>query len=156
MIGGKTGFTKTSGRTLITAAQKNGTTLICITLDASGDWNDHKTLFDRGFNAVETVTFEKAEIKTEINVAGGQTTLTLVNGEAQSFSVLKGEKVTADTEIPHIIFAPVKAGDKIGIAAFYKNGEKIGEIQLVAEHPVYARNDKESKGFFAWLLNIFK
>ncbi|MBS4199549.1 D-alanyl-D-alanine carboxypeptidase [Bacillus sp. FJAT-49732] len=47
--GGKTGFTKKAGRTLVTTAEKNGTELIAVTLKASDDWNDHITMYERGF-----------------------------------------------------------------------------------------------------------
>jgi len=47
--GGKTGFTKQAGRTLVTTAQKNGMTLIVVTIRASNDWNDHMYLFEHGF-----------------------------------------------------------------------------------------------------------
>lgn len=49
-VGIKTGYTKKSGRSLATAAEKNGITLICITINAPDDWNDHKKLFDFGFS----------------------------------------------------------------------------------------------------------
>lgn len=48
--GGKTGFTKQTGRTLITTAEKNGTELIAVTLDAPDDWRDHISMFEWGFN----------------------------------------------------------------------------------------------------------
>lgn len=47
--GGKTGYTKRTGRTLVTSAEKDGQTLIAVTLNASDDWNDHINLFEWGF-----------------------------------------------------------------------------------------------------------
>lgn len=49
--GGKTGFTKLARRTLVSTAEKNGVTLIAVTLDASDDWNDHISLFNNGFKS---------------------------------------------------------------------------------------------------------
>lgn len=48
--GGKTGFTKKSGRTLLTSAKKQDLSLITVTLNASDDWNDHIQLFNWGFD----------------------------------------------------------------------------------------------------------
>ena len=48
--GGKTGYTRNSGRTLVTSATKNDLDLIVVTLNAPSDWNDHITLFEWGFN----------------------------------------------------------------------------------------------------------
>ena len=45
-IGIKTGFTKKSGRCLVSAAERNGLTLIAVTLDAPDDWRDHTSLLD--------------------------------------------------------------------------------------------------------------
>nr|WP_253286705.1 D-alanyl-D-alanine carboxypeptidase family protein [Virgibacillus sp. MSJ-26] len=47
--GGKTGFTKKSGRTLITTAKKDNIELIAVTLNAPDDWNDHTVLYEWGF-----------------------------------------------------------------------------------------------------------
>ncbi|MGD7045477.1 D-alanyl-D-alanine carboxypeptidase family protein [Jeotgalibacillus proteolyticus] len=47
--GGKTGFTKQAGRTLVTTAKRDGMTLIVVTIRASNDWNDHMNLFEYGF-----------------------------------------------------------------------------------------------------------
>lgn len=48
--GGKTGFTRNSGRTLVTTATKNNLDLIVVTLNAPSDWNDHIALFNWGFD----------------------------------------------------------------------------------------------------------
>ena len=50
-IGIKTGYTKKSGRSLASAAEKDGKTLICVTINAPDDWNDHKKLYNYGFSS---------------------------------------------------------------------------------------------------------
>lgn len=47
--GGKTGFTKKSGRTLTTSAEKDGLHLIAVTLNAPDDWRDHMQMYEWGF-----------------------------------------------------------------------------------------------------------
>jgi D-alanyl-D-alanine carboxypeptidase len=47
--GGKTGYTKKAGRTLVSTATKNSMDLIVVTLAAPGDWQDHINLFEYGF-----------------------------------------------------------------------------------------------------------
>jgi D-alanyl-D-alanine carboxypeptidase len=51
IIGGKTGFTNESGTTLVTAAQRDGMTLIAVVLNSNGDhvYIDTTALFDYGF-----------------------------------------------------------------------------------------------------------
>lgn len=48
--GGKTGFTEIAKRTLVTTATKNNMNLVVVTLNDGDDWNDHKELFEYGFN----------------------------------------------------------------------------------------------------------
>lgn len=48
-VGMKTGFTEKAGRTLVSAATRDGQTLICVTLNDGDDWNDHEKLLNYGF-----------------------------------------------------------------------------------------------------------
>jgi len=48
-IGVKTGFTDNARRCLITAAERDGVTLIAVTLNAPDDWNDHTKMLNYGF-----------------------------------------------------------------------------------------------------------
>ena len=50
IIAGKTGYTKKSGRCLVSAALRDNLKLIVVTLDAPNDWNDHKSLYNFGFD----------------------------------------------------------------------------------------------------------
>ena len=48
-IGVKTGFTRAAGRTLVSAVERNGRTLVAVTLNAPNDWQDHRRLYEFGF-----------------------------------------------------------------------------------------------------------
>ena len=48
--GVKTGFTKAAGRILVSSAMRQGRRLICVTINAPDDWNDHAALLDAGFS----------------------------------------------------------------------------------------------------------
>ena len=52
-IGMKTGFTKKTGRCLVSAAEREGLSLICVTLNAPDDWQDHTSLLNFGFESFE-------------------------------------------------------------------------------------------------------
>ena len=47
--GVKTGYTKASGRILVSSAKRNGRSLVAVTINDPNDWQDHKKLFDYGF-----------------------------------------------------------------------------------------------------------
>jgi D-alanyl-D-alanine carboxypeptidase (penicillin-binding protein 5/6) len=53
--GGKTGYTKRAKRTLVSTASKDGMNLVAVTLNASGDWNDHIAMFEFGFDNFDLV-----------------------------------------------------------------------------------------------------
>ena len=52
-IGVKTGYTKAAGRLLVSAAERDGRTLICVTVNDPDDWRDHAALLDWGFGQYE-------------------------------------------------------------------------------------------------------
>ncbi|WP_174497800.1 D-alanyl-D-alanine carboxypeptidase family protein [Salirhabdus euzebyi] len=70
--GGKTGFTRKAGRTLVTTAEKDGMKLIAVTLNASDDWNDHSNLFNWGFNSYDLERIKK-EGEIQIPLPDGKT-----------------------------------------------------------------------------------
>lgn len=45
-VGVKTGYTKAAGRILVSACERDGRVLICVTLNDPNDWADHGTLYD--------------------------------------------------------------------------------------------------------------
>ena len=52
-IGVKTGYTKASGRTLVSCVERGGRRLVAVTLCDGNDWADHKALYEMGFAALE-------------------------------------------------------------------------------------------------------
>ena len=47
--GMKTGYTRAAGRTLVSAAERDGRRLVAVTLQDGNDWADHAALYDWGF-----------------------------------------------------------------------------------------------------------
>ncbi len=71
-IGVKTGFTKKCGRCLVSAASRNGRTLIAVTLNDPDDWKDHAEMLDAAFAQYESVTLhESGAVVGEVPVEGG-------------------------------------------------------------------------------------
>ena len=63
--GGKTGFTEIAKRTLVSTATKDNTNLVVVTLNDGNDWNDHRNLFEYGFNNYINLNILK---KGDINI----------------------------------------------------------------------------------------
>ena len=155
MIGGKTGFTKTSGRTLVTAAERDGTTLICVTINASNDWNDHTELFDEGFQRVNT---QKFSCQRTIPLAGGKSERIKCSfSEDISITSENGTDIEVIYTLPHMIFAPVSKGQRVGYAVFYQNGKEIFKKDIYAAYSVEAMETSAEKiGFFDKITGFFK
>ncbi|MBQ2718954.1 MAG: D-alanyl-D-alanine carboxypeptidase [Clostridia bacterium] len=81
-VGVKTGFTKRCGRCLVSAATRDGLTLIAVTLDAPSDWHDHAALLDYGYATLESrVLAEPHSLSLSVPVFGRDTTVTVTNSE---------------------------------------------------------------------------
>lgn len=66
--GGKTGYTRKAGRTLITTAHKDNMDLITVTLNGPDDWRDHIQLFEWGFKNYNVYTLKnegEIQLKTK-------------------------------------------------------------------------------------------
>lgn len=134
-IGVKTGFTKKCGRTLVSARKRDGVTLICVTMSDPDDWRDHKRLTDAGFEFFERVTLcETGGTERITHVCGGEkASVTVKNAETLSVTLGKDHgEITSVTELPPIIYAPVKKGDALGKTRFFSGGKEIGAVTLYA------------------------
>ena len=153
--GVKTGFTKKSGRCLVSSAEREGVSLICVTLNCADDWNYHTALFNEFFEKLSSVQLENQVEKTGVSVCGGkEKTLSLVP-KAVSASLFEGEEENIKVIIskPPFVFAPVKKGEIIGKALFYLGEELIAETPLLAENEIETAS--ENKGFWNNIKDIF-
>lgn len=96
-IGVKTGFTKKAGRCLVSACEREGRTLICVTLNAPDDWNDHLALYSKAFGKALEYTPGINKIKA-YTACGQQVTLQVIQNKAI--------KYFTENEIKEIIYLP--------------------------------------------------
>jgi D-alanyl-D-alanine carboxypeptidase (penicillin-binding protein 5/6) len=140
-IGVKTGFTKTAGRCLVSAAEKDGMRLVCTTLKAPDDWNDHKTLLNSSFSKLERRTLVKRnDVLKEKNIGGRQ--ICLLSGKDVTITVPR--QSTCHTEIslniPRELSAPLNYGEIIGKGTIILNDCEIGKIDIIAGEEVSVSN----------------
>ncbi len=139
-IGVKTGFTKKAGRCLVSAATRNGVTLIAVTLGAPNDWQDHKNLFDYGFSMCEKVDLNSDFSGVNIGVVGAeQKTIPLEVSTAPQAVVLGGQKANITRKIyaSTINYAPIYKGQKIGSVYYFNAGNLICEVDLIASQDIF-------------------
>ena len=135
-IGVKTGFTKATGRCLVTAVEKNGMCLVCVTLNAPDDWNDHKTLYDNAFAEYTPYTLKTAGeniASTKIKNGTADTAALTVNQDI-IVPVKTGEeaKITTKAMPFEDLQAPIAQGDVLGTLTVEIDGQSCGEFPLVA------------------------
>lgn len=147
VFGIKTGFTKKSGRCLVSAAERDGVTLVAVTLNAPNDWADHKKMLDYGFSAVQKQeAFSQKRCPQAKVVGGGKTSVqTAVIGDCFVPMGNTTSQITTKVYLQPFLYAPVCAGDCIGNVDFFVNGEKVFSRPLVAYEDVSAATALEEK-----------
>ncbi len=113
-VGMKTGYTSKAGRCLVSAATRNGVTLIAVTLHCPDDWDEHTALLDSGFSLACSVTLS-AELPS-LPVFGGRESSVRVTAEPQTAVLLDGDEKLIETRIllPPYLWAPLAAGEVVG------------------------------------------
>ncbi len=140
-IGMKTGFTKKSGRCLVSAAEKDGVTLVAVTLNGGDYWNDHMALYNYGFTQVESVPLTPPELPS-LPVAGGtagEAALTTETPPAKTLLVSEKEKVTAVVELPRFLLAPVTEGETVGRVRYLAGERELCTLPVTVSASVEAR-----------------
>lgn len=150
--GMKTGFTDTAKYCLSGTALRNGMQLIAVVIGADASdvrFAVCKKLLDFGFANYAVFTPEKLEIPP-VPVSGG--TLSTVEADYIPRSILTEKGATGFTQRADIyenITAPVKSGDIIGEVKYFKDGEEIDNI------PIVAAGDNPEITFFDILERMF-
>lgn len=136
-IGVKTGFTKAAGRTLVSAATREGMTLVCTTLHDGDDWNDHMALMDYGFANYRMETAVPAgRVLASVPVREGTVVSVLLAAADDLCYPLTGdEKLTVVARAPLSVPAPVMPGQVVGEVCAYLEGEEVAKVDLMAAAP---------------------
>lgn len=161
-IGLKTGFTKKSGRCLVTAAERDGVVIVAVTLNAPNDWNDHKILLDYGFSKTEKRVLSNDTSSYIIPVVGGKKASALIKAQNENFvSVSENtDGVSVQYLTQPFLYAPVKRGDTVGKIVYSVGSKIIGEVILEADENIPAATVKKEKNlwqrFVDFVKSIFK
>ena len=142
-VGIKTGFTKKSGRCLVSAATRNGATLVCVTLNAPDDWNDHKKMLEYGF---EQVSIKKIDVKlNDLSVVGGaeQSVSLSFCSDLQVVSACDISKFNVVLKLKKFEYAPIEKGEIVGEARVILNGKTVGCSAIVANSSVECTTEEK-------------
>ncbi len=135
-IGLKTGFTKRSGRCLVSAVERDGVTLIAVTLNAPDDWDDHRSMFDYGFENYTSLLLQSAGsyIRTVSVIGATPTAISVINqNDVRLVLPRQHGEITMTCELPRWIAGSIEKGQTIGRLIWRCNGEIIAVESLVAQ-----------------------
>ena len=159
-IGVKTGFTKKTGRCLVSSAIRDGKQLICVTLNAPNDWQDHTELLNNAFE--NTKRFPLLVSGMTVN------SLSVSHGSADSVEMTAEEDFYITSPVdsrfrhiritfkhPDIVNAPIRKGEVLGTAEIYYKDTLLSTVNLLSSADVsYATPTKRAQfcKFFKKLL----
>ena len=138
-VGVKTGFTKVSGRCLVSAAERDGMLLIAVTLDAPDDWRDHTALLDYGFSLYRGRVLDDCKgLSISLPVVGGVSDTVYISARNFPAVVLRKEEDDPELslEVNHFAVAPIREGQVLGVVRYKRGAETIATIPLLAENSV--------------------
>ncbi len=123
-IGVKTGYTKRDGKCLVSAAEKDGMTLIAVTLQDAFPTATHKTLLEHAFSTHESINLaDIGELKPSLPIKNGFLQFTsLTNADTAEILLPKGCKISCELILPQTLVAPLEKGEAVGYAVFRANG----------------------------------
>ena len=144
VIGVKTGFTDNARRCLVSAATRDGITLIAVTLNAPDDWNDHIRMYNYGFSAVKNQPVDLDLSAVYVNVAGGCERAPVKVPELPVLPLTDEEMrlVTVETALLPFIYAGFEAGEQVGLLKFYYNDILLKTAPLVTAQDCCAETEK--------------
>ena len=158
VFGVKTGYTEAAGRTLVSCCERDGITLICVTLDDPDDWADHAALYDWAYgNYVLEDIARYASLSIPV-IGGGsdEVTVTADGGAA----VLRCSDDVLETRlcVPPFVFADIERGDRAGEAEVFVNGEKTAAVPLMFTESVdrLQTGDRTLRSRLLFLLSLFE
>lgn len=136
VYGIKTGFTKKSGRCLVSYALKNGTGLVAVTLNAPNDWDDHKKLYDYGFEKHKSELI-KPDLPDSISIVGASDLKIPIKSDSFTYSSSSGNyEISYRIYLPPFVYAPVQKGDVIGRWDVFIDGVKADSISIIADDTI--------------------
>ncbi|MFC4557431.1 D-alanyl-D-alanine carboxypeptidase family protein [Virgibacillus kekensis] len=146
--GGKTGYTRVAGRTLVSVAEKNKMRLIAVTLNGSDDWRDHISMFEWGFDSFDMTTIDQSGEEIFHIKKTGEKIMGYLHEEIKLPLKEQEQKLIASRSFL-LENASEKSEGVIGKTIYFVDSVPVRET------PIYA-NDKHEKGFLAKIVTVYR
>ena len=155
-IGLKTGFTKRSGRCLVSAAERDGVMLIAVTLNAPNDWDDHCDLLDYGFSQFQSVLLQSSgEYTRTIPLVGMKQSYVEIYNKDEVRVVLPQShgEIRMICQAPRWLSGPILEGQTLGYLVWYCDNAEITKEPLIARRTIQLETTNQS--WWSRLLSLF-
>ena len=149
--GVKTGFTKKSGRCLVTSAKEGDKGVVAVTLNAPNDWEDHKTLLRFGLDRLESREVAPPDLSNR-PVVGGQRPARL-SVSAVTLALLPDDfdRLTAEVELAPTLFAPLASGEEVGRVRWKLADTIVAEAAITVVEEVKNNKSKRTLSLWDWI-----
>jgi len=129
-IGLKTGYTNKAGRCLVSAYRYSDNIIICVTLGAPDDWDDHKTLVNYAKKCYKDINQSQ---KIKINVVGSEKEQVICS---VNYSVKALNGISVKRYFYPFVYAPVAKGECIGREEVFINNKLIKTAEITANEDI--------------------
>lgn len=159
IIGVKTGFTKAAGRCLVTAAERKGVRLICVTLNDGNDWADHAALYEECYERVSLCeTVSQGGYSCTVPLIGGTGAAALKNSLPLTCVTIDGVPIEGELyedTIP-MLFAPVEQGRTLGYLTLRSSKGRIISVSPLNTVQKVEQKKEERTFLGSFPLKLFK
>ena len=164
-IGVKTGFTKKSGRCLVSAAERDGITLVAVTLNDRDDWNDHINMLEYGFSQVKKSEVFPDLSSVKLPIVGGDVAGVAVESDKIP-AIVSSFPVEYKVYLRQFEYAPINAGECVGYVEYVSDGKVCGyscivaaqdaNVKAITEVSESKESTQDNQNFFKRAINRIK
>ena len=154
----KTGFTKSTGRCLVSSAQRDGMEFIAVTLNDPNDWNDHAEMLDYAFSEhYPKKLIEQGDTVKVTNIDGKDYSMVAASDFTIPFKEHQKTQVEVISHISNDLQAPINQGEKVGWLEIVCDGVSVGEVDIISENDIYGvSNIRLKNSFFSSFIRVAK
>ena len=157
--GGKTGYTKSAGRCLVSSACFFGRRFICVTLNDPADWQDHASFYELAKCRFVTARVEQRALSVFIPCAGceNQVFCSPDSGILVHVPDYLLDNISVRFSTPQFLYPEISSGSTIGNAEILAGGCVLGRKQLYASDPPLPLPERPGlwERIKTWVLGLF-
>ncbi len=151
--GVKTGYTKKTGRCLVSSAERDGMQFVAVTISDPNDWQSHIAMFDYCFDTHRPVyAVNEGDCARIAEVNGKEYELIYKNSLCIPTNT-NSSQVLVENHINPDLTDGVNALEKVGYALIFQNDKLIDTVDIVSESEIPPSDTYKLKKSFLNIIN---